>query len=102
MDGDELIETFRGKAALTSGITPLFTYEVSLEIIDACAKQGVTILGIDFFKWTERGLVALLYAENYSDLARGADASAVTTRRARERLNGSFPVDADLAEFVVR
>ena len=46
---DDLESVFKSKASFSDTSELLFTREVAFEIIEACAKKGILILGMDFY-----------------------------------------------------
>ena len=71
---DELESIFKSKASFRDTSEPLFTQEMAFEIIEACAKKGILILGMDFYVRDGQDYKELLSSADFSEMKGKPDA----------------------------
>jgi hypothetical protein len=98
---DELEAVFRSKASFNDTSELLFTREVAFEVIEACAKQGILILGMDFYVRDGQDYRELLHSADFSALKAKPDAVAQTVKSAKRLIAQGLPDGADLVSFVL-
>jgi hypothetical protein len=79
----------------------LLPHGAAVSFIKECRDNGIVILGMDFFKDTDRGLIAMINAKNYSSLPASSDLVEETTSRALADIKFGFPDNCDWVEFVL-
>jgi hypothetical protein len=97
----ELESAFKSKASFCDTSELLFTREVAFEIIEACAKKGILILGMDFYVCDGQDYRELLSSADFSDLKAKPDAVTQAVRSAKKLLAEGLPDGADFVSFVL-
>jgi hypothetical protein len=97
----ELELAFKSKASFCDTSELLFTREVAFEIIEACAKKGILILGMDFYMCDGQDYRELLSSADFSDLKAKPDAVAQAVRSAKKLIAEGLPDEADFVSFVL-
>lgn len=96
-----LMEKYAGSTVDKAGET-LFREPVARELVADCARQGVTILGMDFWVDGPNGIQEVPGGSaDYSSLAGRPDASALSTAAARALLEKGLPDGATYVSFVI-
>ena len=98
---DELESVFKSKASYCDTSELLFTREVAFEIIEACAKKGILILGLDFYVCDGQDYRELLSSADFSELKAKPDAVAQAVRSAKMLIAEGLPDGADFVSFVL-
>ena len=98
---DELEAVFKSKASFCDTSELLFTREVAFEIIEACAKKGILILGLDFYVRDGQDYRELLSSADFSELKAKPDAVAQAVRSAKKLMAKGPPDGADFVSFVL-
>ena len=98
---DELELAFKSKASFCDTSELLFTREVAFEIIEACAKKGILILGMDFYVCDGQDYRELLSSADFSELKAKPDAVAQAVRSAKKLIAEGLPDGADFVSFVL-
>src|SRR5262245_40448379 len=98
---DELESAFKSKASFRDTSELLFAREVALEIIEACAKKGILILGLDFYVCDGPDYRELLGSADFSELKVKPDAVAQAVKSAKKLIAGGLPDGADFVSFVL-
>lgn len=73
----------------------------ALEFVDDCARLGLVILGLDFYRDQEGAVVPLLSSADYSDLISEPQAVEKSTHASRRLLENGLPHDSTWVSFVV-
>jgi hypothetical protein len=97
---DELESAFKSKASFSDTSELLFRRDVAVEIIEACAKKGILILGMDFYVRDGQDYRALLSSADFSELKTKPDAVAQAVRSAKKLIAEGLPDEADFVSFV--
>ena len=98
---DELESVFKSKASFCDTSELLFTREVAFEIIEACAKKGILILGLDFYVCDGQDYRELLSSADFSELKAKPDAVTQAVRSAKKLIAEGLPDGADFVSFVL-
>jgi hypothetical protein len=97
----ELESAFKSKASFCDTSELLFTREVAFEIIEACAKKGILILGMDFYVCDGQDYRELLSSADFSDLKTKPDAVAQAVKSAKKLIAEGLPDEANFVSFVL-
>jgi hypothetical protein len=98
---NELEAAFASKASFSDTSELLFTREMALEIIAACAKQGLLILGMDFYVRDGQDYKELLSSADFSELKGKPDAVHQAVMGAKKLVADGLPDGADFVSFVL-
>lgn len=98
---DELESLFQSQASFHDTPELLFTREVALELIEACAKKSILILGMDFYVCDGQEYRELLSSADFSELQAKPDAVAQAVRSAKKLIAEGLPDGADFVSFVL-
>ena len=98
---DELEAVFKSKASFRDTSELLFTREVAFEIIEACAKKGILILGLDFYVRDGQDYRELLDSADFSELKTKPDAVTQAVKSAKKLIAEGLPDGADFVSFVL-
>jgi hypothetical protein len=98
---DELEAAFAPQASFSDTAELLFTRDVACEIIEACAKQGILILGMDFYVRDGQDYQELLSSADFSELKERPDAVHQAAMSAKKLVAGGLPDGADFVSFVL-
>ena len=98
---DELESVFKSKASFCDTSELLFTREVAFELIEACAKKGILILGMDFYVRDGQDYRELLDSADFSELKTKPDAVTQAVRSAKKLIAEGLPDGADFVSFVL-
>lgn len=98
---EDLEAVFKSQASFRDTSELLFTPEVACEIIEACAKKGILILGMDFYVRDGQGYRELLSSADFSELKAQPDAVAQAVRSAKKLIAEGLPEGADFVSFVL-
>ena len=98
---DELELVFKSKASFRDTSELLFTRDVACEIIEACTKKGILVLGMDFYVRDGQGYRELLNAADFSELKAKPDAVAQAVKSAKTLIAERLPDEADFVSFVL-
>src|SRR5215510_9885440 len=98
---DELESIFKAKASFSDTSELLFTREVAFEIIDACAKKGILILGMDFYVRDGQDYKELLSSADFSELKAKPNAVHQAVVSAKKLIAENLPDCADFVSFVL-
>src|SRR4029450_5533310 len=98
---DELEAAFASKASFSDTLESLFTRDIALEIIEACAKEGILILGMDFYVRDGQDYKELLSSADFSELKGKPDAIRQSTLSAQQLIAKGLPDGADFVSFVL-
>jgi hypothetical protein len=98
---DELESVFKPKASFRDTSELLFTRDVAFEIIEACAKKGILILGMDFYVRDGQDYRELLSSADFSELKEKPDAVAQAVRSAKKLIAEGLPDGADFVSLVL-
>jgi hypothetical protein len=98
---DELEAAFKSKASFCDTSELLFSREVAFEIIEACAKKGILILGLDFYVRDGQDYRELLGSADFSDLKTKPDAVTQAVRNAKKLIAEGLPDGADFVSFIL-
>jgi hypothetical protein len=98
---DELELVFKSKASFSDTAELLFTRETALKIIDACAKDEILILGMDFYVRDGQDYKELLSSADFSELKGKPDAVNQAVMSARMLIAEGLPDGADFVSFVL-
>ena len=96
----ELELIFKAKASFSDTSELLFTREVAFEIIDACAKKGILILGMDFYVRDGQDYKELLSSADFSELKAKPNAVHQAVVSAKKLMAKGLPDNADFVSFV--
>jgi len=97
----ELESAFKSKASFRDTSELLFTREVAFEIIEACAKKGILILGLDFYVRDGQDYRELLSSADFSELKTQPDAVTQAVKSAKKLIAEGLPDGADFVSFVL-
>jgi len=97
----ELESVFKTKASFSDTSELLFTREVAFEIIDACAKKGILILGLDFYVRDGHDYKELLSSADFSELKAKPNAVHQAVVSAKKLIAEDLPDNADFVSFVL-
>jgi hypothetical protein len=98
---DELESAFKSKASFRDTSDLLFTRDVAFEIIEACTKKGILILGMDFYVRDGQDYRELLSSADFSELKAKPDAVAQAVKSAKRLIADRLPDGADFVSFVL-
>ena len=98
---DELESVFKSKASFSDTSELLFTREVAFEIIEACAKNGILILGMDFYVRDGQDYKELLSSADFSELKAKPEAVYQAVMSAKKLIAEGLPDGADFVSFVL-
>ncbi len=98
---DELELVFKSKASFSDTSELLFTREVAFEIIEACAKNGILILGMDFYVRDGQDYKELLSSADFSELKAKPEAMYQAVMSAKELIAEGLPDSAEFVSFVL-
>ena len=98
---DDLESAFKSKASFSDTSEFLFTREVAFEIIEACAKKGILILGMDFYVRDRQDYKTLLSSADFSELTGKPDAVHRAIMSAKKLIAEALPDGADFVSFVL-
>ncbi len=98
---DELESVFKSKASFSDTSELLFTREVAFEIIEACAKNGILILGMDFYVRDGQDYKELLSSADFSELKAKPEAVHQAVMSAKKLIAEGLPDGADFVSFVL-
>ena len=97
----ELESAFKSKASFCDTSELLFTREVAFELIEACAKKGILILGLDFYVRDGQDYRELLDSADFSELKTKPDAVTQAVKSAKKLIAEGLPDGADFVSFVL-
>ena len=98
---DELESVFKSKASFSDTSELLFTREVAFEIIEACAKNSILILGMDFYVRDGQDYKELLSSADFSELKAKPEAVHQAVMSAKKLIAEGLPDGADFVSFVL-
>ncbi len=98
---DELESVFKSKASFSDTSELLFTREVAFEIIEACAKNSILILGMDFYVRDGQDYKELLSSADFSELKAKPEAMHQAVMSAKELIAEGLPDSAEFVSFVL-
>jgi hypothetical protein len=79
----------------------LLTHADALRFIEDCQKQGLVILGMDFFQDAGSQVILLITSADYSSLVNLPDAVERSCEEARRLLANGLPPPANWVSFVI-
>src|SRR5215831_5731409 len=97
----ELEAAFASKASFSDPAEFLFTQDIALEIIEACAKEGILILGMDFYVRDGQDYKELLSSADFSELKGKPHAVHHAALSAKKLIAEGLPDGADFVSFVL-
>ena len=98
---DKLEAAFKSKARFRDTSELLFSQEVALEVTDACAKDDILILGMDFYVSDGQDYKELLSSADFSELKGKPDAVKQAVMSAKKLIAQGLPDEADFVSFVL-
>ena len=98
---DELESVFKSKASFSDTSELLFTREVAFEIIEACAKNSILILVMDFYIRDGQDYKELLSSADFSELKAKPEAVYQAVMSAKKLIAEGLPDGADFVSFVL-
>ena len=97
----ELEAVFKSKASFSDASELLFSRDVAFEIIEACVKKGILILGMDFYVRDGQDYRELLSSADFSELKAKSDAVYQAAVSAKKLIAEGLPDGADFVSFVL-
>jgi hypothetical protein len=98
---ENLEAVFKSKASFSDTSELLFNRDVAFEIIEACAKQGILILGMDFYVRDGQDYKELLSSADFSELKGQPDGVHQAVVSAKQLIAEGLPDGADFVSFVL-
>jgi hypothetical protein len=98
---DELEAAFASQASFSDTSELLFTREMACKIIEACTKQGILILGMDFYVRDGQDYQELLSSADFSEFKEKPDAVHQAAMSAKKLIAEGLPDGADFVSFVL-
>jgi len=80
----------------------LLKHKQAVHFINDCERMSLVIVGMDFFKKEEDGIVPLLNTADYSSISQSADAVQRSIAAARKLLKDGLPDNATWVSFDIK